>query len=159
MTGSVSSVDRWVSPVTGMLSSARGGAGEWAGDDPGVCGCKLVSISFFAGGECIFHECRDGHRAYASRHRCNIAAVWGHFCEFDISLERKPAFFTGVRHAGDTHIYNNSTWFDHRGVDEFRFAESSYNDIGLQAYFPQVTCMGMADRDRAIAGMGVGAQQ
>jgi hypothetical protein len=135
--------------------TGRGGA---AGVGEGRYVVSVV-ISFCAGSEGIFHECGDGHGAYAAGYRGDIAANGAYFFEVDVSFQGKAAFFAGIGDAGDADVDDDGAFFDHGGVDEFRFAQGGDYYIALQAYFFKVVGMGVANGDGAVAGVGVSTEE
>src|SRR5579859_2188640 len=119
----------------------------------------FISISFFTGCKRIFHQGGNGHGTDAARNRGNITAKGRNLIEFDISLQGKSALFRGIRHPGNSYIYDDSALLYHRSPDKLRPAQGRHDDIRLQTEPGNIPGLGMTKGYRAIARVAVAAEQ
>src|SRR5258708_12629705 len=119
----------------------------------------FISISVRGSGKGVLHKGGNGHRPDSAGKRGDVAAKGSHLVEFDVPFQGKPALFRRIGHPGNPHVDDDSALFDHSRSDKLRPAKGRNDDIRLAAEFGDIPGLGMTEGYRAVAGVGIAAEQ
>src|SRR5258708_8978794 len=119
----------------------------------------FISISVRGSGKGVLHKGGNGHRPDSAGNRGDVAAKGSHFVEFDVPFQGKPALFRRIGHPGNPHVDDDSALFDHIRSDKLPPANGRNDDIRLAAEFGDIPGLGMTEGYRAVAGVGIAAEQ